>query len=240
MKRRQRKKINIFKLLSIILIILFIISVPTVVKKLIKITKIECSSQFGNCDKILGDRLQVIGSYKIVKKQIEVDLNKNIQVDNYLIQYKIPSTIKIDVVVKKQKYAINNQSSALKNLSNKYYLVDKDGIVLEISDESNLPFLVNNSDYNLGQNISDKDKFALQVLEKARIINTVSKAEIKNEILELIIENGIIVKFPLEGDIDVLTGSLRLIFSRLNDETGGIRIEDVHEIDLRFKNPVLR
>ena len=89
MKRRQRKKINIFKILSIILIILFIISVPTVIKKLIKITKIECSSQFGTCTKNYQ-----LGDYNFVKKQIEVDLNHDIQVSSYLIQYKIPRTIK--------------------------------------------------------------------------------------------------------------------------------------------------
>ena len=54
------------------------------------------------------------------------------------------------------------------------------------------------------------------------------------------IENRILVRFSLEGDIDVLAGSLRLIFSRLNDETTGIRMGDVSEIDLRFKNPVIR
>ncbi len=46
--------------------------------------------------------------------------------------------------------------------------------------------------------------------------------------------------FPLEGDIDTLVGSLRLIFSRLNDEGEGIRMEDIREIDLRFNNAVLR
>ena len=168
-EKKTKKKINIFKILSIILIILFIISVPTVIKKLIKITKIECDSQFGTCTKNYQ-----LGDYNFVKKQIEVDLNHDIQVSSYLIQYKIPRTIKVDIIVKEPKYAI-------KNLSAKYYLVDKNGIVLEISDESNLPFLVNSSNYTLGQNISDKDKFALTLLEKVSIINTVSKAEIKRK-----------------------------------------------------------
>jgi len=40
--------------------------------------------------------------------------------------------------------------------------------------------------------------------------------------------------------VDSLVGGLRLIFSRLNDGSQGIRMEDIKEIDLRFKNPVLR
>lgn len=230
------KNINIFKYLSIFLIILFIISIPAVIKRLIKIDKIECNSQFGPCrnDYQLGD-------FNFVKRQIENDLSNNIKVNSYLIQYKIPSTIKIDVSLKKPKYAIKN----LENIyfdRNKlvYFLVDNDGVVLEISNTSDLPNLVNNSTYQIGQKISDKDLFVLKLLEKIRIINTVTNAEIKNTALEVVIENGILVRLPLEGDIDVLTGSLKLIFSRLNEASQGIRMEDISEIDLRFKNPVLR
>lgn len=222
------KNINIFKYLSIFLVILFILSIPAVIKRLIRIDKIECNSQFGACknDYQLGD-------YNFVKKQIESDLNNNIKVNSYLIQYKIPSTIKIDLSLKKPKYAI-------KNLANIYYLIDKEGVVLEISNQSDLPVLVSGTNYVLGQNITESDRFALKLLEKVRIINTVSSAEIKKDVLEVIIENGILVKFPLEGDIDALVGSIRLIFSRLNGNVNGIRMEDTREIDLRFANPIIR
>lgn len=234
-------KINIFKYLSILLIIIFILLIPAVIKRLIKIDKIECNTQFGRCsDQIISNfqlsipnQLTQPASLSISKYQIQKKLQEDLQVSSYLIQYKIPSTIKIDLVLKKPRYTI-------KNLANVYYLIDKEGIVLKISDKSDLPNLVNNVDYTVGQKISDKDEFTLKLLEKIRIINNVSIAEIKNGVLEILIENGILVKFPLVGDIDVLTGSLRLIFSRLNEGTQGIRMEDVHEIDLRFKNPVLR
>ena len=51
------------------------------------------------------------------------------------------------------------------------------------------------------------------------------------------IAGGVKVIFPLEGDIDVLLGSLRLILSQLNNDEREIRIGS---IDLRFENPVLR
>lgn len=229
MKRREKKsKINIFKYLSILLIILFVLSTPTVIKKLIKINKIECTSQFGQCTEQFST-----GDYLFVKKQIEQSLKQNIQVNSYLIQYKIPSTIKIELVLKKPNYAISN-------LSHDFYLIDRSGVVLGIVKETEMPFLVADTNYVIGQKISDSNKFALDLLEKVKVINTISSAEIKDKVFEVRVENGVLVKFPLEGDVDVLVGGLRLIFSRLNDETNGIRMEDVTEIDLRFKNPVLR
>lgn len=222
------KNVNNYKYLSIFLIILFILSIPAVVKRLIKIDKIECKSQFGLC----ANSYQ-LGDYNFVKTQIENDLNNDVQVDSYLIQYKIPSTIKIDLVSKRTKFVI-------KNLSNQYYYVDKDGLVLDILDTSELSFLINNSNYSIGQKISERDNFALNLIEKLSIINTIYSSEIVNQFLETKIENGILVKFPLEGDMDVLIGSLRLIFSRLNENENGIRMEDVREIDLRFKNPIIR
>lgn len=229
MKRREKKsKINIFKYLSILLIILFVLSTPTVIKKLIKINKIECTSQFGQCTEQFST-----GDYLFVKKQIEQSLKQNIQVNSYLIQYKIPSTIKIELVLKKPNYAISN-------LSHNFYLIDRSGVVLGIVKETEMPFLVADTNYVIGQKISDSNKFALDLLEKVKVINTISSAEIKDKVFEVRVENGILVKFPLEGDVDVLVGSLRLIFSRLNEGTQGIRMEDVREIDLRFKSPVLR
>ncbi len=48
------------------------------------------------------------------------------------------------------------------------------------------------------------------------------------------------VLFTLEGDKDALLGGLKLIMSRLNKIAQDSKIEGVTEIDLRFKNPVVR
>ncbi len=245
MKRRVRKhkfpreksnwfkKVNIFKILSIILIVLFILSIPTVIKKLVRITRIECSSQYGSCDAILADSLNISGNYKDVKKQINELLDKNVRVSSYTVQYKIPSILKVELNLIKPKYAI-------RDLSNNCYLIDKNGVVIEISKESNLPTLINNVTYSTGQKISDKDNFALQLIEKVSWVYSVPVGTIENGSLLIMLKEGILVRFPLVGDSDVLVGSLRLIFSRLNDESEGIRMNEIREIDLRFKNPILR
>ena len=157
----------------------------------------------------------------------------------YLIQYKIPSTLKVDLSLKKSKYAINS--------NNKIYLVENGGLILETVSESSLPTLINNSNnYIIGNSITDEDKFALKIIEKVAFLYSIQSATSDNKELKIITNENKLIHFPLTGDIDVLVGSLRLIFSRLNDEANGIRMEesvkssDISEIDLRFKNPVLR
>lgn len=230
----KNKNINIFKYLSILLIASFIISIPTVIKKLIKINKIECQTQYGNCDKVIDGVLNVVGNYKDVKKMLEQRLSNDIQIKSYLIQYKIPSTIKIDLSLKKSKYAIKNQN-------NNYFLISSDGLVFQIASESSLPTLTtNDSNFKIGDKIADIYGFALAIIEKTSLLYPIQSAVLENNELKVMSNDRILVRFPLEGDVDVLVGSLRLIFSRLNEGDQGIRMEDVHEVDLRFKNPVLR
>lgn len=222
--------LNIFKTLSIVLIILFIIASPNIIKRLIKITKIECSTQFGDCK-----RENQIGNYNVIKKQLEKELSQDIQVNSYLIQYKIPSTIKVEINIKSSKNAVYSISSA------KFYLISEDGIVLSIADNSNLPTIkVENSELEVGKVIGEKQKFAIEILNHMSFLYSINEGRIEKNNLKFVTNDGINVIFPSEGDVNLLIGSARLIFSRLNDETEGIRMNEIREIDLRYKNPVLR
>jgi cell division protein FtsQ len=227
------EKINIFKYLSFLLIFLFILSTPLIIKKLIKVNKIECISQFGDCPSELKNKLQLAGGrdYYIAKNYIENELKNDISVENYLIQYKIPSTIKVDLNLKKPKFAIKNNE--------KYFLVNKEGLVLNIVSETNLPVLVSNVDLSLGGRLDDNHLFALKLIEKISFLYTIVSNTIENNELKILTTEKL-VRLPLEGDVDLLVGSLRLIFSRLNEASQGIRMEDVAEIDLRFQSPILR
>lgn len=228
MKYKRKNKFNIFKILSIILIIIFIFLIPTTIQKLIKINKIECNSQFGPCDQ----QFQV-GDYKFAKTQAEKQLNQDPQINDYLIQYQIPNKLRIDIILKKPRYAISNGT--------KYFLIDKEGLVIGESNESNLPTLIKSGiNLNINEKIEKKDKFALDIINGLKYLYSINSGTIINDELKTISNEGLTIRFPLDGDKDVLLGSLRLIFSRLNDTTSGIRIEDTKEIDLRFKNPVLR
>lgn len=222
------KKVNIFKFLSIALIIFFVFYIPAVLKRLVNIKNIECQSQFGPCNISFQ-----VGRYDIVKKQIQDNLGNNVKVSSYLVQYKIPSTVKIDLILKEPRYVV-------KSTSGYSYKIDRDGLVLEIGTDDISFDLLYDLNATLGAMVDQKAFFALRLIDKIKIINSISSARIENDVLIINFSNGVKCKLPIEGDIDVLAGSLRLIFSRLNEGRQGIRMEDVHEIDLRFKNPVLR
>ena len=234
--KRKIIKPNIFKILSVILIIIFILLTPLTIKKLIKITKIECSSQFGQCPDHIAYSLQHIANrnYNDTVKLTKNFLKNDILINDYLIQYKIPSTLKIELNLKKPNFAI-------KNSDNIYFLISKDGQVLSITNESNLLTLIKNDiKYNIGDYIQDEEKFSLKLTQKVIWLYSTSENLVERNILRIKLKDGPVVLFPTQGDIDVLVGGLRLIFSRLNDESEGIRMGDIREIDLRFANPILR
>lgn len=234
--KRKIKKPNIFKILSVIFIIIFILFIPLITKRLIKITKIECSSQFGQCPDHIAYSLQHIANrnYKDSVKLTKNFLKNDILINDYLIQYKIPSTLKIELNLKKPNFAI-------KNADNIYYLISKDGQVLSVVNELNLPFMIKNDiKYSTGDFIQSEEKFALQLIQKVAWLYSTKENLYENNILTIKLGEGPNVLFPTQGDIDVLVGSLRLIFSRLNDESEGIRMGDIREIDLRFANPILK
>lgn len=233
-RRHSKQKFDVFKLLSLFLILIFILLIPIIIQKLIKIKTIECVTQYETCPDEFGFNLYLGSDYKIAKREIEKSLNNNIQVNNYLLQYKIPSTIKIEINIKKPKYAI-------KDSNNNYYLVGSHGLVLNIKNESSLPLLIrDDAQYKISDNISATDRFALDLTEKVAWLYSTDSGRVEGKELKIVLNEGKIVRFPLEGDSDFLVGSLRLIFSRLNEEKEGIRMNDIQEIDLRFKNPVLR
>lgn len=222
--------LNIFKILSIILIIIFILSTPFAIKRLIKIDKIECVNQFGSCSYEFQ-----LGNYKYVKDQIEKKLDEDVQINSYLIQYKIPSTVKLDINIKSPKNAI------YVNSTNKYYLISEDSLVLSTSDTSSLPVIkIDIGELEIGKVIDEKLKFALSMLDNLSFLYSVKEGLTDKNSLKFVSQEGVNIIFPVEGDVDLLVGSLRIIFSRLNDETEGIRMNEIREIDLRYKNPVLR
>ena len=58
---------------------------------------------------------------------------------------------------------------------------------------------------------------------------------ISNDTLVVDMKDGFKVIFPLEGDEQVLLGSLRLIYSKIQTSN----LNNYKQVDLRFANPVL-
>lgn len=232
---RKKAPINLYKLLSILLIFIFIILTPAFIKKLIIINKIICVSQVGDCPPEILSGIEGFGlrNYKDLKKQSDKILTESHMVDTYLIQYQIPSTMKIDMVIK-------NPTVALKT-GDKLFLTDSEGLILEATTKTGLPILnTQGLDLTPGNRLSEEAGFAANVTRSISSLYAIESAYFDNTKYEIKLVGGPVIKFPLSGDHDVAVGAVRLIYSRLNEGKEGFRMEDVSEIDLRYDNPVVR
>ena len=179
--------------------------------RVIKINKIECKSQYGACPSEINSKLQTLNS-----KQIKKILDDEQMVSDYSIQYAFPDKLKVDILLKKARFAVYNKDTQI------YLLLGNADEVLGTSDETLLPYVI--------QNGETPNLFALTLMEGVFNMYQVNKGEMINSGLVVELPTRVRVILPLEGSVEILLGSLRLIYSQVTDK----------EIDLRFKNPILR
>jgi len=225
-------------------IILFVLLVSSffVVPKKIKIKNIVCQSQFGPCNASILGSINKIGngekSYYDVKRELQGTLASNILVSDYSFHFRFPNIVEVNLLERKAKYAIKAEGT------DSYALVDEEGYVIYFQDLTGLPFLTTiEPPPNVGKKVSDKVAFALEILYGTFSSYQVREGIIENESLVIELSQGPKVIFPLEGEREVLLGSLRLVLSKLNNDSQDFKIENVSGasiIDLRFKNPVIK
>ena len=160
-------------------------------------------------------------------------LKSNFLISDFSLQFKLPDVVHADVILKKPMFALKNTSSNL------IALVDKDGTVLEITDSSALPTVEVNSPLpKVGQMVDSDTFFALKLENGIFQMYQVNIGEMQNSTLLVELPGQIRVILPLEdADSNLLLGSLRLIYSTIQSE-GNKNL--YKEIDMRYKNPVLR
>ena len=208
---------------GIYILLIFLLFIPILIfPRIVKVKKIECYNQYGLCaDDFMSKVNPAIGeSINNAKKKITEEFNNTKQIEKYSSRFKFPSTLRIDLILKKAKYAIQNKNTK------EIVLVDDKGMVLEQVDKTNLPYII--VDGGLTDN---KQLFALELMYSIYYLYQVKNGEIVNGSLEVVIPKEGKIIFPLEGERDILLGSLKLILSRAGN---------FKEIDLRYKNPVIR
>jgi cell division septal protein FtsQ len=227
--------------ISILLLTIGILSYGVFsIPKFIKIGKVSCHSQFGNCNHEISSRLQNVigGDYYSTKNRIEQILSSIMLVEKYSVQFKLPNILVVDILERKPKYALSSANQEW------LALTDKEGVVLGLSDSTNLP-TVRVLGYlpNPGDVVDDEILFASKIVYGTSLQHSVLTAEMGESKLRVALTNGRSIIFPLEGDVELLLGSLNIIIGRLNSSQEESKIEKVSEIkiiDLRFKNPVLK
>lgn len=227
------------KILIYASVIVILASPFYLIPRLVTIKKVTCASQFGPCNSQISSQLDLLSKGKLVdvRNEIQKTLDNNVLVKEYFVQFRFPNEIKVNLLEAKPKYALRDKN-------NNILLIDERGFAITQSSLSSLPTVETDGELpGVGEEVDKKLLFAAEIIYDMFSLYGIDKGAITGDSLELEGANGITLRFPLEGDRQVLVGSLVLIISRLNTPDEITRIEeitDVKEIDLRYKNPVLR
>lgn len=196
--------------------------------------KVDCKSQFGSCPEGVLTKINLFNGKNLytAKRNIGKTLLSDFAISNYSFQYKLPNILEIYLVVKKPFATLVDRNS------NKIALVDADGKILSFGLDSSLPTVATDQvGQKEGEKVTDKEFFALRIIAGVFQMYQIRTGEMNADRLVVELPPQIRVIFPLYGDSDVLLGSLRLIYSKISDPGQMGRFS---EIDLRFKNAVLR
>ena len=216
----------------IVLVSIIFIFLP----RFIFIEKIYCKTQYGPCRQSLNEKLDLWNGKNLseVKKGVSDYLSKDLLVSKYSIRFMFPNMIVVNLIEKAPRYALTNVGR------NDYFLVDKNGYIVEVSSFTNLPVLIVDNLPKVGEVVEENILFALNIISDIYSLYQISYGEIKNNDLYIKMPGEILAIFPLRGDRKVLVGSLQMIFYKLNTSREEFKIENIKEIDLRFKNPIIR
>ncbi len=205
----------------------------------VKVTT-ECKSQYGACPSELNAKLSPSGEDKQMlnakslfqaKRESKVILEKNLMISEFSFQFKFPNILLVNILIKKPAFAIKNES-------NQTELIGEDGRILEIANNTSLPILIITGNLKkIGEVVEANQLFALKLIQGVNDMYQVRMGTIIDNTLVVELPADIKVIFPLDGDADILLGSLRVIYAKITNNDQKNRYS---EIDLRFKNPVLR
>jgi hypothetical protein len=210
-------------------IVLLLLLSPLFIK-----VNIECRSQFGPCPDEINSKLYKLSGKNLFQAKTLASkyLKTDIQVEDYSLQFKIPDALLISLIINKPEFAIRDKSKGHLGL------VDKEGKIISLSSSSSLPTVeVLSKDITIGAKVERREFFALELMRGIWQMYQVVTGEVQDESLVVELPGSIRVILPLDGDLQVLLGELRLVYGKIaSPDLAG----KYSQIDLRFKNPVLR
>lgn len=213
--------------------IIFVFSFLVILPLLIKI-KVDCKSQYGDCPRMISDKLALVDGKSLfsARKTVKTLLKNEFVVSDYSLQYKIPNILSVDLLVKKPAITFKSLKSGT------LALVDAEGKVLSIASGSALPVISITGELpKAGQDVGKDELFALNLAGGVYQMYQVREFLLQDSSLLVELPGRFRVIFPLDGDIRILLGALRLIYSKIQSEGNPAGYS---QVDLRFTNPVLR
>jgi hypothetical protein len=196
--------------------------------------EVGCRSQYGECSDQIKEKLNAFNGKSLVsaRRGVRKTLKADFLVSDFSIQFKLPNTLQVELLVKKPVFSFkDSQTGSLA-------LVDRDGQVLSLATESVLPVVISAENLpGIGEYLNVTGLFALKLAMGVYQMYDVRTSIIQDGSLLVELPGQIRVIFPLEGDSDILLGGLRLIYSKIKEDGN---LAGYSQIDMRYKNPVLR
>ena len=203
-----------------------------------KVSSVICRTQYGPCDEALLNKLEsdLPKNYFETRKFFVDILGSEALVLKYQVSLHQISKLRVDVIVDSAKLAVTRGENS------GYTLLGSSGNVIGEVVETQLPKLA------IADSIDDSDvdfKFLVDLLPELNLRFEIGGMRYTPESIEIVLDNGIRVLLPTEGDSDLVLGVFFVTLSQLNSEAQKHRIEEalgreVSVIDLRFNNPVLK
>jgi hypothetical protein len=214
----------------LVFFIVLLILIPLFIK-----VKIECKSQFGECPLEINSVLLALKPKNLFdgRQKASSYLKKNFLISDFSTQFKLPNIMLINIIIKKPYFALKDSSSG------KFVLVDTKGIILAVADSSNLPTVTTSEPLKkVGEKVDSSDLFALNLISGIYQMYQVGYGTIANDALVVDMTTGVRVIFPLKDgeEPEILLGGFRLIYTKVMTNYVGV----YSQIDMRYKNPVLR
>lgn len=219
---------NLIIIVGIMACVGFLLILPLIIK-----VKIVCTSQYGTCPDSIESGVTNKTPLSLYQSQNKINkfLKSQFMVAAFSTQIKLPDILIVNIIIKKPSFILKNETGL--EIS-----VGQDGKVLGSTKDSTLPEVdVTGNLKKDGETIDQEQLFALNLISGVNEMYQVRVGQIQDNTLVVELPMGIRVIFPLNGDSQVLLGSLRLIYSKIESENQNTRYS---EIDLRFKNPVLK
>lgn len=220
------------------LLILPLIILPFFLLKsqLFSVDKIVCKTQYGPCNKEDEERVSFLKGenlFLVSSQKIKNSLKNNFSNKEISIQKIFPKTI--EVIIEKRKAVVGVTPKELADRG--VFLLDRDGVILELARETALPVIILDQEDNLvvGGEVGKDTKKAVAIIMLVYTAQKANRAELGHDSLTVFLQDEMNVSFPLDKDPEILVGALQLIMARSKIEG---RLPK--SIDLRYSNPVLK
>jgi hypothetical protein len=236
MKKNRKNKLK-----AILIFLLLMVGVPVIIYSLIgqiKISKIECQSQFGPCrQELFGNLVSLEGnSIYFVKNNIKSTFSDELFVEEYNIRYFFPGILRVYLLERKAHFALKSETEGAA-------LISSDAMVLAITESTVLPVITVEGELpQKGTQVDSNTLFALKLMQRINHIYGVTLGRLVDGNLHVDVES-VNFWFPDSGEEDVIIGSMIIVLDKLKSgeidilpQTAGGKIQ----VDLRFDNPVIR